>query len=71
MIDYYIFFMIALASLIQAVTTKLPRRLLIGLVIAITLFTQIQTYQYRYYKIHWEEQTKDRYWSEFMRIDKL
>lgn len=71
MIDYYIFFMMALASLIQAATSKLSRRLLIGLVIAITLFTQIQTYQYRYYKIHWEEQTKDRYWSEFMRIDKL
>lgn len=71
MIDYYIFFMIALASFIQKVTTKLTRRLLIGLVIATILFTQIQTYQYRYYKIHWEEQTKDRYWSEFMRIDKL
>jgi hypothetical protein len=32
---------------------------------------QVQTYQYRYYFIHWDEMTKERYWKVFMRLDLL
>ncbi len=30
---------------------------------------QVQTYQYRYYFIHWDKMDKERYWNVFMRLD--
>jgi hypothetical protein len=33
------------------------------------ILCQIQTYQYRYYFIHWDQMNKERYWKVFMRVD--
>jgi hypothetical protein len=33
------------------------------------LLCQVQTFQYRYYHIHWDRMTKESYWKVFMRID--
>jgi hypothetical protein len=71
MIEYYIFFMISLAYFIDSVVGKFGKLLALGLIVGLVLFTQIQTYQYRYYKIHWDQQDHERYWKEFMRIDNL
>jgi hypothetical protein len=30
---------------------------------------QLQTYQYRYYFIHWDKMNKESYWKVFMRVD--
>ncbi|MFC2175919.1 hypothetical protein ACFLR1_02965 [Bacteroidota bacterium] len=35
------------------------------LIFALVALCQIQTYQYRYYDIHWEEMTKEKYWNNF------
>lgn len=37
----------------------------------LVVFCQIQTYQARYYRIHWSDMDKERYWDEFLRIDRL
>jgi hypothetical protein len=38
------------------------------LLIALVALCQIQTYQYRYYLIHWEDMTKEKYWEVFLKI---
>jgi hypothetical protein len=68
-VDILVFFMLPLAFLVEAVQGKLHKiMLIIGLFLVIAL-CQIQTYQYRYYIIHWENMTKEKYWDNFMRLD--
>jgi hypothetical protein len=70
-VDILIFFMMPLAYLLEAARKKFYRMfLIIGLFLIIAL-CQIQTYQYRYYIIHWENMTKEKYWDSFLRLDKL
>ncbi|MEZ4789327.1 MAG: hypothetical protein R2811_04845 [Flavobacteriales bacterium] len=47
------------------------RRVMVVCSIALILVCQIQTYQARYYRIHWSDMNKERYWDEFLRIDRL
>lgn len=68
MIDYYVFFAIPLALLLQK--SKF-RKSIITTVILISIFTQIQTFQYIKGYIHWSEMNKEWYWETFMRIDKV
>jgi hypothetical protein len=70
-IEYY-----ALIAILIGVTynyLKQPwfRALYSGLIVCALLVCQIQTYQYRYYFIHWEKMDKEHYWRVFMRIDQL
>jgi len=37
----------------------------------VIVLCQIQTFQYRYYQIHWAHMTKEKYWDVFLRVDKL
>ncbi|MEI6122945.1 MAG: hypothetical protein WCQ95_04885 [Bacteroidota bacterium] len=70
-VDILVFFMLPLAFLIDSMQTKIRKTfLIIGLFLIIAM-CQIQTYQYRYYIIHWDSMTKQRYWDNFLRIDKL
>ncbi|XOV68378.1 MAG: hypothetical protein ACFHU9_04220 [Fluviicola sp.] len=39
--------------------------------VLLILLCQIQVYQYRYGQIHVSDTTKEQYWSNFLRIDKL
>ncbi len=52
----------------------LPKGLRNGYVVllsALVILCQIQTYQARYYRIHYEDMDGERYWEEFLRLDKL
>jgi hypothetical protein len=69
-IEYYIFFIIPFAYLIEHLLIKIPKTVYAGIV-CILLFCQIQTYQYRYYYIHWDEMNKEKYWKVFLRVDYL
>ncbi len=40
-----------------------------SLIIGLLLICQIQTYQYRYYFIHWEKMDKKHYWNTFLRLN--
>ncbi len=43
----------------------------IAAAVLLVVVCQIQTYQARYYRIHWSDMDRERYWNEFLRIDKL
>lgn len=49
-----------------------PWRALLHIACALALvLCQVQTYQVRYYRIHYEDMDRERYWDEFLRIDRL
>jgi hypothetical protein len=71
MIEFYPFFIIAMALLIQTTLNGIRRKLLITLIVLLVIVCQIQTYQYRYNHIHWENMNKEKYWEVFLRVDRF
>jgi hypothetical protein len=70
-VEYLPLFMILLALSAQNAMNRLAKNSLVIIVVLLIFICQIQTYQYRYYYIHWEDQTKEKYWAHFLRIDLL
>jgi len=70
-VEYIPLFMVLLAIAMQHTVKRVPAILLITSVIFIVLVCQVQTYQYRYYQIHWSDMNRDKYWEVFMRVDRL
>lgn len=70
-IEYISVFMILLALTLNSIESKMLKRFYIGLVILLIVICQIQTYQYRYYHIHWSDMNKEKYWDVFLRVDRL
>jgi len=71
MIEYYGFFAILLAKALQSVENPILKRTFTGLVCALIVICQVQTFQYRYNHIHWSEMNKERYWKVFLRVDMI
>ena len=68
LVEFLPFFALGLATLLgdfRSLVRKLSRVLIVVLIVV----CQIQIYQYRYYQIHWEEMTSERYWNVFLRPD--
>ena len=68
LVEFLPFFALGLATLLgdfRSLVRKLSRALIVVLIV----ICQIQIYQYRYYQIHWEEMTSERYWNVFLRPD--
>lgn len=63
---FALLFALAVAGLRQA-----WRRAFIATAIILVVFCQVQTYQARYYQIHWSDMDRERYWDTFLRIDQL
>ncbi|MDD5506749.1 MAG: hypothetical protein PHD25_00290 [Bacteroidales bacterium] len=70
-IEYFSIFAILLGLTLEGLPGLIPKRIYISLIIVLILVCQVQTYQYRYYFIHWSEMNKEKYWEVFMRIDQL
>ncbi|MEI7526956.1 MAG: hypothetical protein WCJ95_21590 [Mariniphaga sp.] len=70
-VEYIPVFMVLLSIALHSMRRKIIKPALVTLIVLLTIVCQIQTYQYRYYQIHWSEMTKDKYWNVFLRIDKL
>ena len=70
-VEYIPLFMILLVISLIGIKSKVTKRFYVGIVILLIVVCQIQTYQYRYYHIHWSDMNKEKYWDVFMRIDKL
>lgn len=47
------------------------RTVLLCVAAALVLLCQVQTYQARYYQIHYEDMDRARYWDVFLRLDRL
>jgi len=70
-VEYIPLFMILLAISIESIKSKSIKNLYLSLVVLLIVVCQIQTFQYRYFHIHWSEMNKEKYWDVFMRVDKL
>jgi len=68
MIEYSVYFILPLALLLQK---NRYRKAIAGLLVLLIFVCQFQTYQYRYGYLHWSEMNKERYWDNFLRIDKV
>lgn len=65
-VEYIPLFMIPLAVLIASAKRRFTRIAIPTLVFALIVVCQIQTYQYRYYEIHWDQMNKEKYWDVFL-----
>lgn len=65
-VEYLPLFMILFATLLAEAKTKTLRIALLSLTFVLLAICQIQTYQYRYYEIHWDQMTKEKYWDVFL-----
>ncbi|MGK0366302.1 MAG: hypothetical protein ACI85O_003375 [Saprospiraceae bacterium] len=70
-VEYLPLFMILLAIYLEGLTGKIwKKRTFVGLIFGLILLCQFQTFQYRHYKIHWSDMTKEMYWDVFLKVDK-
>lgn len=69
--EFLSLFAILLAFLLTALKNRFNRLVTFILLIFSTILCQIQTYQFRYYIIHWEKMDKEHYWRVFMRVDQI
>jgi len=70
-VDYISVFMIGLGIALTQMHSKF-QRLSVGILLSsLILICQFQTYQYRYYIIHWSDMNKERYWDVFLRVDQV
>ena len=67
-IDYYVYLFIPLALWLEFGKWK---KFFIPLAFVFIVVCMIQTIQYQYGYIHWSEMTKEIYWDNFLRIDKV
>lgn len=67
-VDILVFFMIPLAFLINNAVKVIHKAIIILVLFLVIVLCQIQTYQYRYYIIHWSEMTKEMYWERFLKL---
>ena len=70
-VEFIPVFMILLAAALHGIAGKYRKGAFVALIVLLTILCQVQTYQYRYYQIHWSEMTREKYWEVFLRIDKL
>lgn len=68
-VEYLPLFALLLAITLQNISNKKIKVFYISILFALVLICQIQTYQYRYLIIHWDEMTKEKYWNSFLRIE--
>jgi hypothetical protein len=69
-VEYLPLFCLLLAILLQNASEKILRSILLPLIFLLIGLCQFQTYQYRYYVIHWEDMTKEKYIDSFLSMDK-
>lgn len=69
-VEYLPFFMVLLALALKASRGAAWRGPLLGAGLALLVLCQVQTYQYRYYQIHWSDMDRERYWDVFLRMDR-
>jgi hypothetical protein len=64
-------FGILLAFLLNEIHPKKWKAYIITLLGFFIVLCQVQTYQFRYYIIHWSLMDKEHYWRVFMRVDQI
>jgi len=67
-VEYYSLFAILLTVSLDAIKNEPVKKMFITLICFAIFLNLFQTYQYRYYLIHWSDMTKEKYWNVFLRI---
>jgi len=70
-LEYLPLFAILLGHALESFTGMNLKRAYVSLILILIVVCQIQTFQYRYYFIHWSEMTQEKYWDVFLRVDLL
>ncbi|MEI7661106.1 MAG: hypothetical protein WCK34_02855 [Bacteroidota bacterium] len=70
-VEFIPLFMILLAIALNSFEKRALKTGFIVIILALIVICQIQTYQYRYFIIHWSNMTMEKYWEVFLRVDKL
>jgi len=70
-LEYFPLFGILLGLALESFKRVSLRRAYTSLIVLLIIVCQIQTFQYRYYFIHWSEMNKEKYWDVFLRVDLL
>ncbi len=70
-VEYIAIFMVLLAIALSRIESKNFRRCFVAATSFFVLLCQVQTYQYRYYIIHWSDMTKEKYWDSYLQIGRL
>ena len=70
-VEYLALFGILLGVGLGAIRKTAPRIAAHAVLVLLILLCQAQTMQTRYFQIHYEEMTKERYWEVFLRLDQL
>jgi len=69
--EFLSLFAILLGIALENFSAKSIKRAYTSLIVLLIIVCQIQTYQYRYYFIHWSDMNKEKYWDVFLRVDLL
>jgi len=69
-VEYLGLFMLLFALALDRLKRPWRNVLLTAALFAVVL-CQVQTYQMRYYQIHWENMDRAKYWDVFLRIDEI
>jgi hypothetical protein len=69
-IEYLPFIAILLLFAMKMLRARIARGAFTALVVIVVVLCQLQTYQYRYNIIHWEDMTREKYWEVFLRLKK-
>lgn len=70
-LEFLSLFAILLGLALENFSRKSFKRIYLSLAVLFVVLCQIQTFQYRYYFIHWSEMNKEKYWDVFLRVDLL
>jgi hypothetical protein len=70
-VEFLPMFGIMLAIALHNMRSTLQKIVLNTSIVLLIVICQIQTFQYRYYDIHWSDMTKEKYWKVFLRVDRL
>lgn len=69
-VEYLPIFAILLSVLLKSIRHNILKVIFPVLIFSLIILCQFQTYQYRYYIIHWEDMTKEKYWNAFLSLKK-
>ena len=70
-VEFYSLPAILFGLLLMSIKKRVYKIWISIIVISCFILNQVQTYQYRYFIIHWDKMDKEHYWRVFMRIDQL
>jgi hypothetical protein len=68
-VEYLPFFMLLFSFAFKLLKKREFRAILTAVTFLVVVLCQIQSYQYRYYIIHYSEMNQEKYWDNFLKFN--